>query len=183
MKSDKHHWTEDDIESYVYRIGFDFVTYISELLDSGNLTQAELAGKFQVTEGRVSQILNDPGNLSLKLIVKLARALGKKVSIVGYDDGDSENINGPVSAAVFVECWKGAGKPADLIMACKKPKPPRFRIYNFTANIGFASATKTKTTVVLGTAGTANSLAQIAQQGPHLGSQGSTTHHEGVLQW
>jgi transcriptional regulator with XRE-family HTH domain len=110
----KKHWTETDVESYVYRIAFDFVAYVSELLETGSFSQAKLAERLGVTEGRVSQILNNPGNLTLKQIVKVARALDRKVSIVTYDDDDPNNKNGPISAGVFLACWERVGKPADF---------------------------------------------------------------------
>jgi plasmid maintenance system antidote protein VapI len=56
---------------------FDFVTYVSSRLESGGVTQADLALRLGVTEGRVSQMLNAPGNLTLKQIVRLAWALSE----------------------------------------------------------------------------------------------------------
>jgi transcriptional regulator with XRE-family HTH domain len=113
MSEHTAHWTESDVEAFVYRIAFDFVTYVKDLGDRENVSQADLAKRLGVTEGRVSQILNNPGNLTLKMIVKVARALERKVSVVGYDDGDAKNERGPVNAKVFAECWELMGKPAD----------------------------------------------------------------------
>jgi hypothetical protein len=68
----------------------------------------------KVSEGRVSQVLNNPGNLTLRKIVEYVRALGRKVAIVEYDDGDHENLKGPVNSEIFATCWYTAGAPDDF---------------------------------------------------------------------
>jgi len=69
-----------------------------------------LAQRLNVTEGRVSQVLNNPGNLTLKNIVKYARAVKLEVSVVAYRAGD---LNGPVASEIFATCWHNAGSPHD----------------------------------------------------------------------
>lgn len=108
------HWTERSTEDFVQRIAFDFTTQIEKLLESGNSSQAALAKSLGLTEGRVSQILNNPGNLGLKNVVRFARAIGRKVALVLYDDGDPMNTNGPVNSEIFSTCWERAGRPADF---------------------------------------------------------------------
>ncbi len=108
------HWTERSTDDFLYKIGWDFVAQIERLIDSGETTQAALAEKLGVSKGRVSQVLNNPGNITLKNIVRYARALGKKVSIVAYDDGDPDNHKGPVNSEIFLTCWERAGGPADF---------------------------------------------------------------------
>lgn len=108
------HWTERSIEDFLYRIGFDFVQQIEELMKPSGTSQIELAKKLGVTEGRVSQVLNNPGNLTLRKVIEYARALQKKVAIVVYDDGDPDNENGPINAEIFARCWDRSGKPADF---------------------------------------------------------------------
>lgn len=103
------HWTEQSVDSFVHRITFDFTTQIEQAVPS----QDELARKLGVTEGRVSQILNS-SSISLKNIVKSARAIGRKVALVLYDDDDPSNTNGPVSSQIFSVCWERAGKPTDF---------------------------------------------------------------------
>ena len=83
-------------------------------MEKADINQAGLAKAMGVSEGRVSQILNNPGNLTLKTIVQAARALGYKASIVAYDDGDPGNHNGPVNAQIFELCWERAGCPTDF---------------------------------------------------------------------
>ena len=108
------HWTERSTEDFLYKIGWDFIAQIEKLIDSGGTTQDALAKKLGVSKGRVSQVLRNPGNVTLKNIVRYARALGRKVSIIAYDDGDPDNHNGPVNAEIFLSCWEAAGKPADF---------------------------------------------------------------------
>lgn len=107
--SNNKHWTERSIEDFVHRITFDFTNQIEEAAGS----QASLARSLGVSKGRVSQILSSH-SIGLKNIVKSARAIGKKVAIVLYDDNDPENTNGPVNSQVFSTCWDRAGKPADF---------------------------------------------------------------------
>jgi transcriptional regulator with XRE-family HTH domain len=77
-------------------------------------TRAELAATLGVSEGRVSQVFNNPGNLTLRNVIEYARALGQKVAIVAYDDGDRRNENGPINSEIFTTCWQRAGKPVDF---------------------------------------------------------------------
>lgn len=107
------HWTESNIDSFVSRISFDFITQLAKKLNSLPLNRAAFAEKLGLTTGRVSQIFNNPGNLTLKNIVKYARALGMKVAVVAYNDDDPNNERGPINAEIFMICWQNAGKPKD----------------------------------------------------------------------
>jgi predicted XRE-type DNA-binding protein len=109
----KRHWTEESPESFAYRIAADFVRFIEKEIERSGIKQSELAEILRVSEGRVSQVLNNPGNMTVKKIVEYSRAFGKKVAIVGYDDGDAENKNGPIPPEMFSECWERLGKPSD----------------------------------------------------------------------
>ena len=110
----QQHWTERNTDDFVQRIAFDFAAQIEELLEQGNTSQIELAKAMNLTEGRVSQLLNHPGNIGLKSAVKLARAIRRKVALVLYDDNDPENRNGPVASGIFLTCWERAGRPTDV---------------------------------------------------------------------
>jgi transcriptional regulator with XRE-family HTH domain len=83
-------------------------------MDEARVTQSSLAESLGVTPGRVSQVLRNPGNLTLKKMVEYARSLGMKVSIVAYDDDDPQNENGPINSQIFNVCWTKAGKPNDF---------------------------------------------------------------------
>jgi hypothetical protein len=110
----KGNWGNRDDDDFLYQIGFDFVAQLEEVMKSTPLDRAGLAKKLGVSKGRVSQILNNPGNLTLKLVVQYARALDRKVAIVAYDDDDSAHTRGPVHPQVFVACWEKDGKPTDM---------------------------------------------------------------------
>ena len=78
------------------------------------ISQDELAKRLGVTKGRVSQLINHPGNISLAKMIEYAKALGMKVSIVAYEDNDSENKKGPIDSEIFRICWEQLGKPRDF---------------------------------------------------------------------
>ena len=121
MQTLNNHWTAKSTDDFVYKIAADFMSVIESAME-GTMTQAELATRLGVSEGSVSQALNNPGNLTLKKVVQYARVMGLKVSIVAYDDGDAENENGPILPEIFINCWKRFGKPADFFQledACK----------------------------------------------------------------
>lgn len=109
------HWTERSIVDFQYRIGTDFVLQLSKKMEAPPQTnRKELAEILGVSAGRVSQVFNNPGNLSLGSIIKYARALGMKVAVVAYDDGDPSNERGPVNSEIFQRCWSRCGSPKDF---------------------------------------------------------------------
>lgn len=116
------HWTDRSAQDFLYRIGSDFVSQIEKAMEKNGVNQAELAKKVGVSEGRISQLLNNPGNFTLRSVVQVARALGNKVSIIAYDDGDPGNRNGPVNALIFELCWERAGRPTDFFAAEERPQ-------------------------------------------------------------
>ena len=105
------HWTEESTESFVRKITFDLITQIEKRLESLPLSQAELAQKLSVSEGAVSQSLNGSGNMTLKTIVRYARAVRLKVALVAYDDFDPDNNRGPINSDIFRICWEKTGMP------------------------------------------------------------------------
>jgi transcriptional regulator with XRE-family HTH domain len=108
------HWTAASIDDFVHRLSFDFMTQLAKRLESSPINKNELAERLRVSKGRVSQVFNNPGNITLKRAVEYARALGMKVSVVAYDDHDPNNHNGPISSEIFSICWQRAGEPADF---------------------------------------------------------------------
>lgn len=111
MTTTTMHWTERSIDDFLYKIAADFVDQLQLAMASMPLSQTELAKHLGITRGRVSQIFNNPGNLTLKQIIRYARALNLKVSIVAYDDKDSEHERGPINSDIFRLCWENAGSP------------------------------------------------------------------------
>jgi predicted transcriptional regulator len=108
------HWTESSVDDFLYRLGSDFVRQMEQAMAAKKTNQAGLAKILGVSEGRVSQMLNNPGNLTLRKMIEYSRALHRKVSVVAYDDNDPENLRGPINAEIFASCWEMAGKPADV---------------------------------------------------------------------
>jgi transcriptional regulator with XRE-family HTH domain len=107
-------WTEQNIENFLSRITFDFITQLEKKMESLPITQAELAKKLKLSESRVSQILNGSHNLELKSIIKYARALGLKIAVVAYDDNDPDNTRGLINSEIFSICWERQEKPVDF---------------------------------------------------------------------
>ena len=108
------HWTEQSYADFVYRISSDFMLQIEKKLEKEEIKYNEFAARWGVSPARVSQVINDPGNLELVTMVQCARALGMKVALVAYEDGDAENRNGPINSEIFSACWKKAGSPRDF---------------------------------------------------------------------
>ncbi|MCX5807164.1 MAG: XRE family transcriptional regulator [Proteobacteria bacterium] len=110
----KTHWTERSIEDYVFRIGADLIAQLEEKMEVLKISQNELAERLNITKGRVSQVFNHPGNITLGNIIRYTRSLGMKASIVAYEDGDPENKKGPINSDIFRICWEKYGKPRDF---------------------------------------------------------------------
>jgi transcriptional regulator with XRE-family HTH domain len=109
------HYTSTDQGAFVEKVMFDFIGQIAQRLESSETTQTAFADQLGVTDSEVSQVLNlNRVNLTLKTMVKYARALGMKVAIVAYDDGDPTNQNGPVNPDIFYRSWNKLGQPRDI---------------------------------------------------------------------
>ncbi len=109
------HYTATNDEAFINRITFDFISQIANRLETSKMKQSELAEKLEVGESAVSQVLNlSRMNLTLKLMVGYARALGMKLAIVAYDDHDPNNENGPVGSEIFSSSWEKIGRPRDM---------------------------------------------------------------------
>lgn len=121
IKDDKH-WTESDINNFRYYVSADFVDQLQAAFESLGISQRSFAKMLRVSEGRISQVFNDPGNLTLDTMIKWSRAAGMKTGVVLYHDKDSKNIKGPLSGSIFVDCWKRVGMPTEaLSVHCDEP--------------------------------------------------------------
>ena len=110
----KAHWTTRSVKDYLFRIAADFIAQLEKKMEFLSISQDELAKKLGVTKGRVSQLINNPGNFKLFKMIEYAKALGCKISIVAYEDDDPENKKGPINSEIFRICWENLGKPRDL---------------------------------------------------------------------
>jgi DNA-binding phage protein len=117
------HWTERSPEDFLYSIASDFIEDLKDKMRELNMNQSKLARDANVDKSYVSRVLKDPGNLTLETIVKFARTVGMKVSIVPYEDSDSDNERGPIDPSVFRRCWEEKGKPADMWAFPIAPSP------------------------------------------------------------
>jgi transcriptional regulator with XRE-family HTH domain len=107
------HWTERSTQDFLYSIASDFIEDLKEKMIALGMNQQKLANAAKVNKSYVSRTFKDPGNLTLETIVKFARSVGMKVSLVAYEDGDTTNERGPVDSSVFRLCWEKAKQPAD----------------------------------------------------------------------
>lgn len=109
------HYTSTNQDALVERVTSDFIGQIAQRLEVSHIPQTELAKKIHKSESEVSQVLNlNRPNLTLKTMVGYAQALGMKVAVVAYDDGDPTNENGPVGSEIFNLSWEKSGKPRDI---------------------------------------------------------------------
>jgi predicted XRE-type DNA-binding protein len=109
------HYTAANDEAFINRITFDFIAQMANRLETCKMKQSELAEKLEVGDSAVSQVLNlSRMNLTLKLMVRYARAVGMKVAVVAYDDHDPNNENGPVGSEIFSSSWEKIGRPRDI---------------------------------------------------------------------
>ena len=108
------HWTSSTIENFVFQIASDFTLQLEKKLEDGPIRNKELAERLKISASRVSQVFNNPGNFKLRSMTEYARALGLKLAVVAYEDGDPGNKKGPINSEIFYECWKRAGRPRDF---------------------------------------------------------------------
>jgi hypothetical protein len=142
MEKLNKHWTSSTIDNFVFQIAADFTLQLEKKLEVGPISNKELAERLKVTAGRVSQVLNNPGNFKLRSMTEYARALGMKVTVVAYDDNDPDNKKGPINSEVFYECWKRVGRPRDFFDLRSKLVVQRI-YYGFSPMSAAANSGKT----------------------------------------
>lgn len=59
-----------------------FAAQIKQQLGTQGLSQLELAQRLGISEGRVSQLLNGRGNLTLRTMARIAQVLGLELQVV-----------------------------------------------------------------------------------------------------
>jgi transcriptional regulator with XRE-family HTH domain len=109
------HWTSRSEDAFAYAVASNFIAQLETKLDSENLDDKTLALRAKVTPAYISQLFNSPGNIGVKTMAKLTRALNMKFAVVAYvDDGDPNNDSGPIGPEVFRLAWEQCGRPRDL---------------------------------------------------------------------
>jgi len=104
------HYTADPV-GFRSHLALDCMDQVQRVMAESGITQRALAQQLGITEGRVSQLLNSPGNLTLDKLVQMAFAVDRKLGILLYDDDDRKHEKGPVFGEVFRRTWELAGKP------------------------------------------------------------------------
>ncbi|MBU1413322.1 helix-turn-helix domain-containing protein [Myxococcota bacterium] len=104
------HYTAD-AAGFRSHLALDCMDQVQRVMAESGITQRALAAHLKISEGRVSQLLNSPGNLTLDKLVQLAFAVDRKLGILLYDDDDRKHAKGPVFGEVFRRTWELAGKP------------------------------------------------------------------------
>ena len=114
MTDQTRHWTKDSPKSLQTSLALDFVDQLTLPFEETGWNQSQLAEKLGLSKGRVSQMFNNPGNLTLKKMAEWTQPLDLNVSIVVYPEDEALAARGPISGEVFRICWERLGKPADM---------------------------------------------------------------------
>ncbi|MCP3681286.1 MAG: helix-turn-helix transcriptional regulator [bacterium] len=109
------HWTED-AGAFRHWVVDEFVDVIKARLKEKNISQETFADMANCSKLAVLEILNKEEYqlLGISDMIKWARALGLKLSIVVYDDDDPDNKLGPVFAEAFVDLWDKCLRPRNF---------------------------------------------------------------------
>jgi hypothetical protein len=105
------HWTADSPLRMVRAISSDFIAQLETVMEDSGCSHVELAKRLCVTMGRVSQMMNSPGNFTLKNGVLYARSVEANVAMVVYP---ANGTSAPISGDVFRACWEIAGCPKNM---------------------------------------------------------------------
>lgn len=106
------HWTAGKQVRLVLWIASDFIAQLETQIEQmPGFTHGDLAKRLNVSLGRVSQMMNSPGNFTLKNGCSYAGAVGLNVAMVTYP---ADCRNAPISGDVFRACWEVAGRPTNM---------------------------------------------------------------------
>jgi hypothetical protein len=105
------HWTADSPLRMVRAISSDFIAQLETVMEHSGWSHVELAKRLGVTMGRVSQMMNSPGNFTLKNSVLYGAAVRMNVAVVAYP---MECTTTPIGGDVFRACWEIAGRPKNM---------------------------------------------------------------------
>ena len=59
------HWTERSIKNYVFKIADDFIVQLEDKMEEEDISREDFMAMLEVSKGRISQILNNPGDMTL----------------------------------------------------------------------------------------------------------------------
>lgn len=108
------HWTAGNPLRLVRSISSDFIAQLETRMEHfDGFNHAELAKRLDVTLGRVSQMMNSPGNFTLKNGVVYANGCDMNLAMVAYPK-EAVKTSAPISGDVFRACWEVAGCPTNM---------------------------------------------------------------------
>jgi hypothetical protein len=108
------HWTAGNPLRMVRWVASDFIAQLeSRIEEIPGFSNGELAKRLGVSLGRVSQVMNSPGNFTIKNALVYANAVERKVAVVVYS-ADADSNDAPISGDVFRACWEIAGRPKNM---------------------------------------------------------------------
>jgi transcriptional regulator with XRE-family HTH domain len=79
-------------------------------MEQRGVTLEELAKRMKVSKSHAAQLLKTTGNLTVKSIARLAKALDLFVTLVPHHEDDSDGL-WPVHPQAFLDCWEHMEKP------------------------------------------------------------------------
>ncbi|MFZ3342958.1 MAG: hypothetical protein WA213_18900 [Terriglobales bacterium] len=112
--SKMQHWSAGNPVRMVRAISFDFIAQLETRIEEiPGFNNKELAKRLGVSLGRVSQVMNSPGNFTIRNAALYANAVDRNVTIVMYPL-DPNGDQAPISGDVFRACWDIAGRPKNM---------------------------------------------------------------------
>ena|SRR6266436_209963 len=109
------HWTEGNTPGLVRWIASDLMAQLEMRMEQiPGCNHVELSKRLRVTVGRVSQVMNTPGNITLRNAVHYSGAVDRKVVFVTYDAAVVPSGCAPISGDVFRACWEKLGRPLNM---------------------------------------------------------------------
>ncbi len=113
-KDKMQHWTAGSPLRMVRAISADFIAQLESIIEEiPGFSHGDLAKRIGVSLGRVSQVMNSPGNFTLKNTVVYTNAVEMNLAIVVYPIEPNGN-GAPISGDVFRTCWEIAGRPRNM---------------------------------------------------------------------
>lgn len=109
----KHnHWTAGDPRRVAQWVAFDFIAQLETRIEQiPGFTHKDLAKRLHVSIGRVSQIMNSPGNFTIRNGCSYAGAVDMNAALVLYP---ADCRSAPISGDIFRACWEIAGRPTNM---------------------------------------------------------------------
>jgi len=119
--NNEKHWTAESDENFWFAVVLDCLFQLENRMAELGMNYAEFSERVGLSEDEIERLFNeDSDEIPMTTLVKWAKALGMKLTLVAYDDGDvkvgsEDNARcGPVNPEIFAHCWKIMGKPRNV---------------------------------------------------------------------